>query len=142
MYRQESKNVFNIIPKRLINEFESQFQQLSWSEFLSTDNLDDASKSLMTMIDKVKSEFSKNITYSRKKQNLPWLNEQVWALMKQRDYALKTAVKSGLAHDRRTFQQLRNKVVRELRKSKANFLILLMIPKETADKLGKTLTWS
>ena len=122
-YQQESKKVFNIIPNRLINYFKSQFRQLSWSEFLSPDNLDDTAESLMTMINKVKSEFSKNITYSSKKQNLPWFNEQVWALMRQRDYALKTAIKSGLAQDRRIFQQLRNKVVRELRKSKENVFI-------------------
>ncbi len=36
--------------------------------------------------------------------------------------ALKIALKSGLAHDRRTFQHLRNKVVKELRKAKAKFI--------------------
>ncbi len=46
--------------------------------------------------------------------------------MKQRYHALKIALKSGLAHDRRTFQHLRNKVVKELRKAKANFFIDLI----------------
>lgn len=45
------------------------------------------------------------------------------SLMKQWDHALKTAIKSGLAHHRRTFQQLRNKVVNELREGKAKFFI-------------------
>lgn len=85
--------------------------QLTWSEILSTEDLEVASRSIMTKVNSVKNEFSKSVTHSRKKLILPWLNEQIWSLMKQRDYALKTAIKSGLAHHRRTFQQLRNKVV-------------------------------
>ncbi len=38
-------------------------------------------------------------------------------------HALKIALKSVLAHDRRTFQHLRNKVVKELRKAKAIFFL-------------------
>ncbi len=44
---------------------------------------------------------------------------------RQRDDALKIALKSRLAHDRRTFQHLRNTVVKELRKAKAKFLLTL-----------------
>ncbi len=32
----------------------------------------------MVTINKIKDEFSKNLTFTRKKQNLPWLNEQLW----------------------------------------------------------------
>ncbi len=38
-------------------------------------------------------------------------------------HALKIAIKSVLAHDRRTFQHLRNKVVKEFRKAKAIFFL-------------------
>ncbi len=126
LYQQDKENVLNIIPKRLKNEFEEEFKKLDWNEILSTDNLEAASECLMVTINKIKGEFSKNVTFSRKKQNLPWLNEQLWKLMRQRDHALKIAIKSGLAHDRRTFQHLRNKVVKELRKAKANFFIDLI----------------
>jgi len=43
--------------------------------------------------------------------------------MKQRDHALKIALKSELAHDRSC---LHNKVVKELRKAKAKFFIDLI----------------
>ncbi len=46
--------------------------------------------------------------------------------MRQRDRALKIALKSGLAHDRRIFQHLHNKVVKELRKAKAKCFIDLI----------------
>lgn len=106
--------------------FEEGFKKLDWNETLSTDNLEAASECLMVTINKNKGEFSKNFTFSRKKQNLPWINGQLWKLMKQRDHALKIAIKSVLAHDRRTFQHLRNKVVNELRKAKAHFFIDLI----------------
>lgn len=43
--------------------------------------------------------------------------------MKKRDFALKTALKSGLRLDRLVFNSLQNKVVQELRKAKAQFFI-------------------
>lgn len=46
--------------------------------------------------------------------------------MQQRYLTLKTALKSQLAQDKRTFQHLHNKVVTELRKEKANFFIDLI----------------
>lgn len=62
--------------------FEEGFKKLDWNETLSTDNLEAASECLMVTINKIKGEFSKNVTFSRKKQNLPWLNGQLWKLMK------------------------------------------------------------
>lgn len=40
--------------------------------------------------------------------------------MKERDNALKLATRSNMAHDRNKFEMLRNKVVRVLRKAKAD----------------------
>lgn len=110
---------------------------------MSSDNLEAASKCLMTTINKV-SEFSKNVTHSRKKQNLPWLHEQLWNLMKQRDHTLKIALKSGLAHDKKTFQHLHNKVVNNLRKAKANVFIDLINDtkgnsRQTSENINKVL---
>lgn len=42
--------------------------------------------------------------------------------MKQRDHALKLALRSKMEHDRRLFTTLR-KVVKDLRKTKAKFFI-------------------
>lgn len=43
--------------------------------------------------------------------------------MKQHDHALKLALNSKLEKDKRTFIMLRNKVIKDLRKAKANFFI-------------------
>ena len=72
-----------------------------------------------------KNEFCKKVSHSLNKHNLLWLNEDLWRLMKQRDSALKTALKSGIPHKRK-FQGLRNKVVKELRQAKANYFIKLI----------------
>ena len=58
-------------------------------------------------------------------------------LMKQRDLALKAALKSKLPHDKRKFQNLRNKVVKELRQAKANYFIKLI----EDSKGNSTLIW-
>lgn len=55
--------------------------------------------------------------------------------MKQRDLALKAALKSKLPHDKRKFQYLRNKVVKELRQAKANYFIKLIEDSKGNSKL-------
>ena len=57
------------------------------------------------------------------KSPLPWLNGEIWKLMKELDDALKIALRSKLEHDRRRFNMLRNKVMKEIRQAKANFLL-------------------
>ncbi len=61
--------LLNIIPKKLKNEFEKEYKKLDWNEILSTDHLEAASEFLMVTITKIKGEFSKNVTFSRKKLN-------------------------------------------------------------------------
>lgn len=56
-----------------------------------------------------------------RKNGLPWLNKFILKLMKERDRSLKLSVKSG--HNRHQFISLRNRVVKEIRKSKADFFI-------------------
>ena len=51
------------------------------------------------------------------------MNPNILNLMKKRDMALKSALKSKLSSDRYTFIMLRNRVVKELRASKANYFL-------------------
>lgn len=44
--------------------------------------------------------------------------------MKEWNNALKIATKSKMSHDRHTFAMLRNKVIKELRKGKADFITI------------------
>lgn len=67
--------------------------------------------------------FMKKVKVRSKKLNLPWINERLWTLMKQRDVALKMALKTKTEYDKRVFTTLRNKVIKDLRNAKASFFI-------------------
>lgn len=54
------------------------------------------------------SHFQKRIKTRPQKKHLPWLNEEIWSLMKQSDDALKTSLETKLATDRLSFVTLRN----------------------------------
>ncbi len=49
---------------------------------------------------------------------LPWLNSNIWSLMKQRDNALKQFLKSKMECEKHNFNKLRNRVINEIRKGK------------------------
>lgn len=55
--------------------------------------------------------------------------------MKQRHFPLKATLKSGLPHDKRKFQELRNNVVNELRQAKADYFIKLINESKGKSKL-------
>lgn len=55
----------------------------------------------------------KKVKVRSKKLNLPWINERLWTLMKQRDVALKMALKTKTKYDKRVFTTLRNKVIKD-----------------------------
>lgn len=57
---------------------------------------------------KVVEPFKKRIK-AKQKCNLPWLNDECKALMKEKDVSLKTFLKCGLSNDRLRFISLRNK---------------------------------
>lgn len=58
-----------------------------------------------------------------KKRTLPWINEELKKLMKERDLALKKSVKTKLSSDINIFKSLRNRVTKNIRKSKAEYYI-------------------
>ncbi len=134
LYKQEGKSFFNIIPKSLVGQFEEKLKHLDWNDVLQSGDIENAFNTMMDRVNNTKNEFSKNVSYSNK-INLPWLNEHLWKLMKQRDLALKAALKSKLPHDKRKFQDLRNKVVKELRQAKADYFIKLIDDSKGNSKL-------
>jgi len=52
---------------------------------------------------------------------VPWINNELRILMKKRDLALKTSLRSKLNTDFLIYKGLRNKVVSELRKTKVTY---------------------
>lgn len=74
------------------------------------------------------------------KNKLPWFGSSLWELMKQRDRALKTFLKSKLTTDHYVYKSLRNKVTTQLRKTKANFYLnLIKEAKENGKLLWKSM---
>lgn len=63
-------------------------------------------------------QFTRIIQLKVRKNNLPWLNTFILNLMKEGDLSLKLSLKSG--RNRHQFISLRNRVVKEMRKSKAD----------------------
>lgn len=54
------------------------------------------------------------------------MNSDVIKLMKERDFALKTAIKSKSISARKLFTSLRNKVVNDIQKAKADFFLTII----------------
>ena len=54
------------------------------------------------------------------------MNSNIIQLMKERDNVLKNALKTKSTHDRMTFGLLRNKVVKQLRKAKADVFLTIL----------------
>lgn len=66
------------------------------------------------------------VKHKNRKCSLPWLSDDIKQLMKDRDNALKKAIKSKLSCERQKFASLRNRVIRQLRKAKADFFITII----------------
>lgn len=70
-------------------------------------------------------KYTQVLKYSQRRRALPWLNKDIFQLMKKRDLALKHSLLTKTNTDIFVFKGLRNKVVRELRKAKTNYFLLI-----------------
>lgn len=113
------------IPKNKQDDFKAAIKNIKWDELLPVNDLEMTSQIFTEKLQSTIHEFSIRIKCKNKKQSLPWMNEKVLKLMKERDNALKIATKSKMSLDRYNFVRLRNTVTRELRKAKAYFFIII-----------------
>lgn len=110
------------IPKKEMINFENAINQIDWSDLLTSEDIENSCSTFLTTINEIRITFTRKVKHKYgQKRTLPWLNDTVWQQMKERDFALKRALKSGHSSDRLTFTTLRNKVLRNLRKAKADF---------------------
>lgn len=65
-------------------------------------------------------------TQRKRRSSLPWINADVLKKMKERDLALKRAIKTNRPHDKHHFAMRRNAVTSMLRKSRANFFLAII----------------
>ncbi|OOO00385.1 MAG: hypothetical protein ATN35_07545 [Epulopiscium sp. Nele67-Bin004] len=112
-----------IIPRNKQDGFKSAVQNIDWEAVLVGNSLENNSQRLMQKLQSTINDFTCRQRRRKKNNIIPWMNTTVLNLMKRRDMALKIALKSKLSSDRYTFTMLRNKVVKELRTSKANYFL-------------------
>jgi len=113
------------IPKNKHEAFKVAINNIKWDEILLENDLEISSQILTEKLQSTIHEFSIRIKCKNKKQSLPWMNEKILKLMKERDNALKISTNSKMSTDRFKFVKLRNTVTRELRKAKADFFIII-----------------
>lgn len=70
-------------------------------------------------------EFTQKIKYQQHKKTVPWITPDIIKFMKKRDQALNIANKTKSTRNRGCFTMLRNKVVRSLRKTRADYFLTL-----------------
>jgi len=97
-----SNNVFHCIPKGKLIAFNEEIAGLKWNDILTSRDIDYGCNTFFNKINSVREEkFTVGVKKKFKhKNNLPWFNETLWKLMKNRDSALKKAIKSGRDIDR------------------------------------------
>uniref|UniRef100_A0A3B3CCL8 Reverse transcriptase domain-containing protein n=1 Tax=Oryzias melastigma TaxID=30732 RepID=A0A3B3CCL8_ORYME len=144
-YNNSSRVNFNtVIPrisKRDLGSFDNEIQQIKWDQITCNKNCQDATADFMKYFSDLVQKYSKELPHKCKiKTSLPWINETVLKLMKQRDAALKKYLKTGLLTDTLLYKELRNNVTSLLRKSKANFYLnLIEQAKGNTKKLWQTI---
>ncbi len=97
------------IPKNKKEDFKNAMQSIKWDDLMKSDNLEYTSQYLTDKLHKLIKEFSKKSRNKNKRASLPWINDTLFQMVKERDQALKISVKSKLITDRHKFTSLRNK---------------------------------
>ncbi len=114
------------IPKRKLDDFRKAVHQIEWDDLLIGKDQDEDSQTFSKKLESTIKDFSCKLNPKNKKHTVPWMNSDILELMKKRDLALKTANRSKFSHDRQHFAMLRNKVVKTLRKAKADFFLRII----------------
>lgn len=122
-FRKIKKDNFYKIPNKDLAHFDQELENVNWNILNVIDEIDQFCTNLFEIINNIKNQFIKKCCNPKKKADLPWLTQDIWNLMRRRDYLLKKALKSNIENDMRLFRDYRNKVVKELRTAKANFFI-------------------
>ena len=105
------------ISKSELNYFENAIKGINWNDLLSYTDVETDSQVFLSTIQTTINGFLKKIkSKPGQESTLPWLNGEIWKLMKERD-ALKIALRSILEHDRRSFTMLRNNVMKDIRQA-------------------------
>lgn len=114
------------IPKNEMDNFQKAVQQTNWTDIFTGNNIEEVSRMFSTKLQNLVKEFTRKVKGKKKVNALPWLNTEIFNLMKERDSVLKRSLKTKLNSDRHRFTSLRNQVIKEIRKAKANFFMTII----------------
>lgn len=116
------------IPKREFVHFERAVQQTNWADILNRNSVEADCKLFTTKLGNLVNEFTRKTRNKGKNKNntLPWLNNDIFNMIKERDLLLKRALKTKSTTDRHRFTSLRNKVTKAIRNAKAKFFITII----------------
>ena len=127
LHKIDSNEHVSYIPRKDYEVFNNEIRQSNWSETVNEKNCCAAAEDFTKTLQQLVLKYSKVKKLKKRGKNpLPWLNNDLWKLMRTRDAALKKYHKTGLTTDRLTYNQLRNKVIQQLRHAKATFYINLI----------------
>lgn len=114
-------NILTIF-KRDFPVLDNELNGISWSNILENEDVHNCCKEIISRLEEVISKFLKKQKHL-KKRSLPWLNDDIRRLMKERDMALKKSLKSKSNTDINIYKSLRNRVTKNLRNAKIEYYI-------------------
>ncbi len=109
------------IPKNKQENFKGAIQQIEWDNLLLGIDYEEDSEIFTKRLENIITDYTCKFNHRKKKNMVPWINVDILNLMKERDHALKTSLKTKLSSDRYQFTMLRNSVVKKLQKLKQIF---------------------
>lgn len=96
-YRNQNreKTYISLIPKRDMELLDTEIKTTVQNSLVCGQDCEQACSTLKNTITKILSKYTKRqLRNYKSKKTLPWLNERLWLLMKDRDAALKKYIKS------------------------------------------------
>lgn len=112
-FNKPKSNILTILKQDMPN-VDNELSQIDWSNTMKEQDVHSCCSHIMNNIEGIIKKFLKK-QKNCKQKSLPWISEPIRKLMKQRDQALKQAIKSKLNTEIAIFKSLRNRVVKDLR---------------------------
>ena len=102
-------------------EFNRDLLQQNWQSVINLSSSNEAWDVFKTLLQNCINKHAPLIEKSISARDCPWLTSRIKEKMKERDFYLRKAKRTGNEHDWLTYRRLRNTTTNLIRKSKANF---------------------
>ncbi len=112
------------ITKTKTRQLEKDIPDINLDNTLKVDHVNMFCNSLTDNLTRIVEKYTMKMKHLQKKTRLPWLNSEIFKLMKKRDLAPKVALSGGLSTDFLIYKGLRKEVSMVLRKAKTSYYSL------------------